>query len=261
MTSVLALALLIAAAPPAGSPVRPFLLSAAQLYQALEYEHALEQLERARKLPNRTADDDVQIALYEGIVLGELGRGADSSAAFRVALAIDPDATLPLKVSPKLEAQFTALLEKARKARDEFNAQQRQTAAGVAPAMTPTPEVAAPALDQEPPGGLRRRAWIPAVAGAVLVAAGAVSVRVSGGDAEQLKLPASSGQLSRIRENQLISEGQTLQTLGFVGIGVGASALAASLLLFAFGAPSETPQVGALIGPQQAGVMLTGTFP
>lgn len=89
--------------------VRRYITSAAHLYENLEYERALEQLSRAKRLASRP-EDDVAIALYEGIILGDLGRWEDSRAAFKAGLFLSPDAKLPVKVSPKLEAE----LEKVR---------------------------------------------------------------------------------------------------------------------------------------------------
>jgi hypothetical protein len=79
--------------------------AAAQLYEQLEYEGALEQLSKARANP-RTRDDDVTIALYEGVILADMGKPADSAAAFRAGLLLKPDAVLPVKVSPKVQRDF-----------------------------------------------------------------------------------------------------------------------------------------------------------
>jgi len=79
--------------------------AAARLYEQLDYEGALEQLAKARSSP-RTRDDDVAIALYEGVILAEMGKPADSAAAFRAGLLLKPDAVLPVKVSPKVQSDF-----------------------------------------------------------------------------------------------------------------------------------------------------------
>lgn len=95
-------------APDAGPPPREFesyLLAATRLYDSLDYERALDYLGRA-KGKAETMDDDVQVSLYEGIVLAELGRTDDSTTAFRAALLLKSDARLPLKVSPKVEDAF-----------------------------------------------------------------------------------------------------------------------------------------------------------
>src|SRR5262245_66483887 len=99
------------AAPDAGTSAaaprefESYLLAATRLYNSLDYERALEYLGRAKKKVE-SMGDDVQVSLYEGIVLAELGRTDDSTAAFRAALLLKPDARLPPKVSPKLEPAF-----------------------------------------------------------------------------------------------------------------------------------------------------------
>src|SRR5882672_2008410 len=76
--------------------VKKYLGSAAALFEKLEYEKALAQLKRA-KAKSQGPEDDLKIALYEGIVLSEMG-DANAPAAFTTALGMDPTATLPLVV-------------------------------------------------------------------------------------------------------------------------------------------------------------------
>lgn len=91
-----------------------YLTAAARLYENLEYERALEQLKRARTL-SRGVDDDVAIALYEGIILADMGKKEDSTAAFKEGLFLKPDAQLPVKVSPKVTADFEAVRREVKK--------------------------------------------------------------------------------------------------------------------------------------------------
>jgi len=93
------------AARPQPTASQRCIAAAAQLYEQLEYEGALEQLAKARASP-RTQDDDVAIALYEGVILAEMGKPADSAAAFRAGLLLKPSAVLPVKVSPKVQSVF-----------------------------------------------------------------------------------------------------------------------------------------------------------
>lgn len=80
-----------------------YLLAAKRLYQNADNEQALEQIQRAKPL-SRGLDDDVVLAFYEGVILADLGRRDESSAAFRTALLLKPDAQLPVRVSPKVRA-------------------------------------------------------------------------------------------------------------------------------------------------------------
>lgn len=109
-------ALLIAGAAHAQdlSEVQKYLLSASRLYQGLEYERALEQLKRAKSVAAGTSDD-AAIDRYEGIVLFDLGKRDEALAAFKEALYLEPDAALPIKVSPKITEAFEATRVKVKK--------------------------------------------------------------------------------------------------------------------------------------------------
>jgi tetratricopeptide (TPR) repeat protein len=96
------------------SEVQKYLLSASRLYQGLEYERALEQLKRAKSVAAGVSDDAV-IDRYEGIVLFDLGKRDEALAAFKEALYLEPDATLPIKVSPKITEAFEATRVKVKK--------------------------------------------------------------------------------------------------------------------------------------------------
>jgi tetratricopeptide (TPR) repeat protein len=105
----LALALvLFAGAPPAlaqADDVGRYLVAAARLYENLEYERALDQLNKARKL-SRGPDDDAVISLYEGIILGDMGKRDASLSAFREGLLLNPEIQLPVRVAPKVQKAF-----------------------------------------------------------------------------------------------------------------------------------------------------------
>ncbi len=79
--------------------------AAVRLYEGLEYEQALEQLSRARALA-RTTEQEVSVALYQGIVQAELGQRVQSLSSFRTGLYLQPDAKLPAQVSPKVAQDF-----------------------------------------------------------------------------------------------------------------------------------------------------------
>lgn len=80
---------------------------AVRLYDDLEYELALKQLERARSSV-RGPRDRVILALHKGIISADLGRWQAARDEFRVALLLEPGARLPLRVSPKVGREFEA---------------------------------------------------------------------------------------------------------------------------------------------------------
>jgi tetratricopeptide (TPR) repeat protein len=98
-----------------------YFTTAQQLYENLEYEQALEQLKRTKKLA-QGLEQEVPVLVLEGIVLAELGKQEDSQKAFESALLLNPDVELPLRVSPKVARSF----EKVRaRVRQELEEEQR----------------------------------------------------------------------------------------------------------------------------------------
>ncbi|MBN9684742.1 MULTISPECIES: hypothetical protein [unclassified Corallococcus] len=93
---------------PAASPVPDFqarMSSASQAYEELDYEHSLEQLDAAMGVA-RVSGERGRVAILRGIVLADLGRRQESLAAFKEGLSLLPDASLPVKVSPKVSRDF-----------------------------------------------------------------------------------------------------------------------------------------------------------
>jgi hypothetical protein len=100
------LALLVAGTASAAS--NPYLSAAVRLYDDIEYESALEQLKKAETWSGNGPAEDVTIQLYKGLVLAELGNSDAAASAFKAALALDPKADVPAKVSPKVRSLFVA---------------------------------------------------------------------------------------------------------------------------------------------------------
>jgi tetratricopeptide (TPR) repeat protein len=114
LTSLPAQAVASAQAPARKTPARKapakadfasLLAEAVRLYEDLEYELALKQLSRAKAVA-KGPEQEATAALYEGIMLAELGQRDQALAAFRTGLYLQPEAKLPAKVSPKLERDF-----------------------------------------------------------------------------------------------------------------------------------------------------------
>ncbi|WPB77328.1 hypothetical protein KYC5002_51160 [Archangium violaceum] len=122
----------------AASDFERYLTAATQLYENLEYELALEQLAQARKVA-RGVEEDVTLALYEGIILAELSQWEQARARFLTALLLNPEAKLPLSVAPKTKNEFEA--QRAR-ALLEFARQQHQEEPPQAPIAQRPLEVA-----------------------------------------------------------------------------------------------------------------------
>lgn len=85
--------------------VKAYLLSVRQLYDEGENESALRQIAKARALTHSPADE-AALSLYEGIILADQNREDASTEAFKKALRVQPEAKLPVKVSPKVAQRF-----------------------------------------------------------------------------------------------------------------------------------------------------------
>lgn len=103
----------VAQANTSSAPFRSRLEAAALLYEELEYEQALKELGKAKRLASND-DERAEARVYEGIVLADLGQRAQALKAFREALALRPNAQLPVTVSPKVTRDFEDLRAKAR---------------------------------------------------------------------------------------------------------------------------------------------------
>lgn len=117
MRAAIALALLASSAVSAECKKDDFnryIAAAVRLYEGLEYERALDQLTRAKEFSCGVADDAV-LRMYEGIVRSDLGDGEKARAAFKEALLLEPDAEIPLKVSPKMRKLIESLRAEAKK--------------------------------------------------------------------------------------------------------------------------------------------------
>lgn len=87
-----------------------YLRSAIVHYEWLNYEKALEQIEKSRAKAT-TARDESSAAILAGVVLADSGRVKKAERAFTDGFSIDLDAPLPVTVSPKI----AMLAEKARR--------------------------------------------------------------------------------------------------------------------------------------------------
>jgi tetratricopeptide (TPR) repeat protein len=137
---------------PAPAPVREedeftrHLTASVRLYESLEYERALQQLQRAKEL-SRNAERDVIVSLYEGLILADMGRGEQALAAFKTALLLNPEAKLPVKASPKVESDFEAMRVRVR---EELERARKQVAVPPAKPPPPVAEEPAPPAPQVP---------------------------------------------------------------------------------------------------------------
>lgn len=256
--------------------VRAYLESIASLYEDLEFERALGQLSTARRQAIGI-EDDVALSLWEGLLLAELIRTEEAATAFKAALFLQPEAQLPVKVSPKVSNQFESLRQAVKRT---------QLARGSGPDTVPPPRPeedtpreetpppapqslsgsasnpAAPSLQvtQETRQGssLRSKAYLPAVVGGALAVAGGVSWVLSRGELSKLRDadPALSDSTSIDRA---VSRGRTLQAAGIGLLGAGVIGLGLATGMYLAGAPQE--QVSVRLGTDGRSALVYGRWP
>lgn len=125
----------------AASDFERYLTEATRLYDDLEYEKALEQLARAREVA-RGAEEEVTVTLYEGILFAEFNKWEQARASFLTALLLNPEAKLPVRVSPKLNREFEAQRERAR----QVLAKRAPSASASSPGSSRNPPASAPSV-------------------------------------------------------------------------------------------------------------------
>ncbi|WP_147445538.1 tetratricopeptide repeat protein [Corallococcus aberystwythensis] len=259
------------------SEVKIHLEAIANLYEELEYERALAQLATARRQASGP-EDDVELSLWEGLLLAELSRTEEAAAAFTSALVLRPDAQFPVKVSPKVSNQLESLRKAVKRT--------QQTRRG-APSPSPTPRQATDAPREEPPpssspqiassssvgsasapplqvtqetqkSSLRSKAYIPAIAGGALTVAGGVSWALSRG--ERSKLRNADPSLTNFADvDRAASRGRTLQAAGVGLLGVGVLGLGLATGMYLIDAPEKS--VAMQLGTDGRSAFVYGRLP
>ncbi|RKG59000.1 hypothetical protein D7X30_15685 [Corallococcus sp. AB011P] len=244
------------------------------LIEDLEYERALEQLVRCQE-GSRGPEDEVALSLYQGVILAELsGRLSDAEAAFKAALGLNPDAKLPLTVSPKVKRHFEAVRKRVLKewaargaASEPLTQESPSEAQEVQAPREPLPVITAglPESSSSPvrevPGAhpsLRDRAMIPAVAGGALVVAAGVFWGVAEGRKSKLDGPAKDIH-SLADARNVAHSARRLQTAS-VGLLVGGLVgLGASTGMYLLGSPKKPVPVQ--LGLDGTSVFVSGRWP
>lgn len=270
--------------------VKRYLNAAVTLYENLEYEKALKQIQRA-KTKSTGASDDARIALYEGIVFADMGKEQKALDAFKTGLSMEPEAKLPLEVSPKVEKVFKRALENVQKLLGPQLDKQREEErlrveaekqveidkqrlieeqrkkdeeaarlAAVKPAEPDRPPPAVVAASPSGPG-MRTLAFIPLGVGVASGAAAAYFlVTAKGQEASLNNGTALPGSAISVRDS-----GKTNALLGYVFTGVAAAGIAAAGLMFGLGGGSSSAPpptaITVFAGPGQVYVGIGGALP
>lgn len=257
--------------------VQAYLISIHHLYENLEHESALEHISRAKQLA-RGLDDDVLLSLYEGLIQADLGRQEQSIAAFKAALFLNPNARLPLLVSPKVVRRFESLRKKVKAnlaadlAKREAELEKQQIELSVPPVLAPPKQevqvavqlaaeparAASAAAEVSTRAASRSHALLPAIAGGVLLAAGGGTWGLA--RREQTRLRSGDAALDSFATAQLHAErGQTWQTVSFGLMGAGVVGLGVAVGLYLHGSPAEPVALG--VGTDGTSAFVYGRLP
>ncbi len=109
------------------------------------------------------------------------------------------------------------------------------------------------------PSAVKRLAWVPAVAGGAAAIVGGVFALQAKGSYDRLTQKRGEP-LTEAQADQLADAGRTQQTVGWVGIGVGAAALVGAAGMFLFGG-DEVVRAGVAVTPGGVSVGLAGVLP
>src|SRR5436190_11448035 len=83
------------------------LAAAVRLYQKLDLDAALAELQLAEVDAKDSQDETVQVLIYRGLIYSETGKLSDASDQFKRALAIRPWAEVPADTSPRIAKNFS----------------------------------------------------------------------------------------------------------------------------------------------------------
>jgi hypothetical protein len=246
--------------------VRDYVRAARGLYEDLEFERALEQLSRARPFSTGPADDAL-LSLYEGIILADLNKMGASTAAFKAALYLQPDAKLPVSVSPKVAQRFETLRAQVKRDQVKRGAQYPDAVARPVPPAVSAPasqatqaSLAMPVTEVSGSSGMRGRAWLPATVGGVLLVGGGVSYALA--RSEHSRLRDNDASLATLQDaERSASRGRTFQAVGLGLVGAGLVGLGLSAGMYLLERPSEPAKVGFGVSTDGTSAFVFGRWP
>ena len=95
----------VEAAKPAGPSTH--LAAAQRLYQKLDLDAALAELQQAEAAAKDNEDETVQVLIYRGLIFSDTGKTAEAADQFKRALAMRPWTEVPPETSPRIAKIFS----------------------------------------------------------------------------------------------------------------------------------------------------------
>ena len=120
------------------------LAAAMRLYQKLDLDAALAELQLADESAKDSEDDRVQVLIYRGLIFSETGKLSGASDQFKRALAIRPWAEVPEGTSPRIAKNFSDARKSLWGMASVKPPQKRVAAPAVVPTSVPAVTPAAP---------------------------------------------------------------------------------------------------------------------
>jgi tetratricopeptide (TPR) repeat protein len=117
--------------PPQGNT---HLAAAVRLYQKLDLDAALAELKEAEVAAKDNEDETVQVFVYRGLILSDMGKTNDGVDMFKRALAIRPWAEVPADTSPRIAKAFSDARKSLWGTASNIKPPQKKRAAAPAPA-------------------------------------------------------------------------------------------------------------------------------
>jgi len=120
------------------------LAAAVRLYQKLDLDAALAELQLADESAKDSEDDRLQVLIYRGLIFSETGKLSGASDQFKRALAIRPWAEVPEGTSPRIAKNFSDARKSLWGMASVKPPQKRVAAPAVVPTSVPAVTPAAP---------------------------------------------------------------------------------------------------------------------
>ncbi|WPB80133.1 hypothetical protein KYC5002_13435 [Archangium violaceum] len=227
MSFAIALAVALACLPTASRAQEQserYIAAGERLYESLEYERALAQFAQARRLP-RSLVQDVRIALFEGLILSDMGMHEESVAAFKSALLLEPEASLPAPASPQLTREFEGIRKEVR---EELGARQRKQQEASTP-VGPTVLLPSGAPPEASPSWLNTRVSLGKVSvptpTLVLLGSGAIAGGVGGIFGLQSRSQVQAIREAAFRDEMVARHGEAVSTARVANVLFGVAGL------------------------------------
>jgi tetratricopeptide (TPR) repeat protein len=135
------------AAVPAANAPSAHLAAAQRLYQKLDLDAAMAELQQAELAAKDNEDETVQVLIYRGLIYSETGKTGEAADQFKRALAIRPWAEVPAETSPRIAKIFSDSRKSIWGMASVKPPQKKAPAQNAIPASAPqTPPVAQPAV-------------------------------------------------------------------------------------------------------------------